>query len=83
MPDSAHSGKVASFATPPRLNDTTDTTLGASGLGAGGAWWAAREKMLGIENRALVIELPPASAAWIIFGSGMNLPSNALKITRT
>jgi hypothetical protein len=28
---------------------------------------AAREKMLGIENRAPVIELPPASAAWILF----------------
>lgn len=65
------------------MDDTTDTTLGASGVGAGGAGSDARERMLGIENRAPVIELPPASAAGIIFGSGMNLRSNALKITRT
>jgi Glycosyl hydrolase family 79, N-terminal domain len=51
----------------PRVDDTTDTTLGASPVGAGGAWSAAREEILGIENGAAVIELPPASAALIIF----------------
>jgi hypothetical protein len=38
------------------VDDTTVTTLSASGVGAGGAWSAAREKMLGIENRAPVID---------------------------
>jgi len=51
----------------PRVDDTTDTTLGASPVGAGGAWSPAREEMLGIENGAAVIELPPASAALITF----------------
>jgi hypothetical protein len=51
----------------PRVDDTTDTTLGASPVGAGGAWSAARDEMLRVENGAAVIELPPASAALIIF----------------
>jgi hypothetical protein len=44
----------------PRVDDTADTTLGGSPVGAGGAWSAAREEMLRIENGAAVIELPPA-----------------------
>jgi hypothetical protein len=51
----------------PRVDDTTDTTLGGAPVGAGGAWLAAREETLSVENRVAVIELPAASAALITF----------------
>jgi hypothetical protein len=51
----------------PRVNDTTDTTFGGAPVGAGGAWSAAREDTLPVENGAAVIELPAAGAVLITF----------------
>lgn len=51
----------------PRVDDTTDTTFGGAPVGAGGAWSAASEETLSLENGAAVIELPAASAALITF----------------
>jgi glycosyl hydrolase family 79 len=51
----------------PRVDDTTDTTFGGAPVGVGGAWSAAREEMLPVENGVAVIELSPASAALITF----------------
>jgi len=51
----------------PRVDDTTDTTFGGSPVGAGGAWSAMREETLTVDNGAVVIELPSASAALMRF----------------
>jgi hypothetical protein len=51
----------------PRIDDTTDTTLGGAPVGAGGEWSVAREETLPLENGSAVIELPAASAALITF----------------
>jgi hypothetical protein len=50
----------------PRLNDTTDVTLGANPVGASGAWTGAYE-VLSIKDGVAVIDLPSASAALITF----------------
>ena len=49
----------------PRIDDTTDATFGGAPVGAGGAWSANREETLPVENGAVVVELPAASAALI------------------
>jgi len=51
----------------PRVDDTTDTTLGGSVVGASGAWSAVREEALTVENGTAIIQLPAASAALITF----------------
>jgi hypothetical protein len=51
----------------PRVDDTTDTTFGGAPVGARGAWSAAREETLPVENGAAVIDLPATSAALITF----------------
>ncbi|MGA1985711.1 MAG: glycosyl hydrolase family protein [Candidatus Sulfotelmatobacter sp.] len=51
----------------PRVDDTTDTTFGGSPVGAAGAWSAAKEDTLAVENGAAVLDLPAASAALITF----------------
>jgi len=49
----------------PRVDDTTDTTFGGSPVGASGAWSAAREEKLSVENGLAMIELPAATGALI------------------
>ncbi len=49
----------------PRVDDTTDTTFGGSPIGASGAWSAAQEEKLNVDNGAAMIELAAASAALI------------------
>jgi hypothetical protein len=51
----------------PRIDDTTDTTFGGSVVGASGAWSAAHEEQLSVENGAALIDLPAASGALVIF----------------
>lgn len=51
----------------PRIDDTTDTTFGASPVGSAGEWSVAREETLPLENGSAVIDLPAASAALITF----------------
>jgi len=51
----------------PRIDDTTDVTLGSAPVGANGEWAAAREEMLAARNGNLIIDLPVASAALITF----------------
>lgn len=51
----------------PRVDDTADTTLGGSPVGAGGAWSARHEETLSVENGYAVIELPAAGATLITF----------------
>jgi hypothetical protein len=53
----------------PRVDDTTDTTFGGAPVGAGGAWSAAREETLPLENGAAALDLPAASAALVTFES--------------
>ena len=53
----------------PRVDDTTDTTLGGAPVGAGGAWSAAREETLPLENEVAALDLRAASAALITFES--------------
>jgi len=53
----------------PRVDDTTDTTFGGAPVGAGGAWSAAREEALSMENGSAVLDLPAASAALVTFES--------------
>jgi hypothetical protein len=53
----------------PRVDDTTDTTFAGAPVGAGGAWSAAREEMLPLENGAAALDLPAASAALFTFES--------------
>lgn len=51
----------------PRVDDTTDATFGGAPVGASGAWSAATEATLSMDNGVAVIELPAASAALISF----------------
>jgi Glycosyl hydrolase family 79, N-terminal domain len=51
----------------PRVDDTTDTTFGAAPVRAGGAWSAARQETLSVENGTATLNLPAASAALITF----------------
>ncbi|MFI5071429.1 MAG: hypothetical protein ACHP8A_11125 [Terriglobales bacterium] len=51
----------------PRVDDTTDTTFCGSPVGASGAWSAAQEEKLSVENGLALIELPAASGALIAF----------------
>jgi len=51
----------------PRVDDTTDVTLGGAPVGAAGAWSPAHEEKLSVENGATVLELPAASAALVTF----------------
>jgi hypothetical protein len=51
------------------VDDTTDTTFGGAPVGAGGAWPAAREETLPLENGAAALDLPAASAALVTFES--------------
>ncbi len=60
----------------PRVDDTTDTTFGGAPVGAGGAWSAAREEMLPLENGAAALDLPAASAALIHVRKRMMSPSS-------
>lgn len=51
----------------PRVDDTTDVTLGGAPVGTGGAWSPTRQEILTMENGLAVIEMPAASAALITF----------------
>ncbi len=51
----------------PRVDDTTDTTLGGSPVGAAGAWTPVRKQALTFENGAAILQLSAASAALITF----------------
>ena len=51
----------------PRIDDTTDVTLGAAPVGAVGSWSAAREEKLAAQNGSVVLDLPAASAALLTF----------------
>jgi hypothetical protein len=53
----------------PRVDDTTDTTFGGAPVGAGGAWSAAHEETLTVENGAVTVELPETSATLVTFYS--------------
>jgi len=53
----------------PRLDDTTDVTLGMNPAGPSGAWHAAEEEALPIHNGAAGLDLPPGSAALVSFSS--------------
>jgi hypothetical protein len=62
------SGKQARRArvlrlTAPRLDDTTDVTLGTNPVGGSGAWDAARDEELTVHDGAAALELPAGSAA--------------------
>jgi hypothetical protein len=54
----------------PRLDDTTDVTLGNNPVGANGAWEAAHEEELPVHEGAAAIELPAGSAALVSFHIG-------------
>jgi len=54
----------------PRLDDTTDETLGSNPVGASGAWQAAHQEILPTQDGAVTIEMPPASAALVTFDAG-------------
>lgn len=47
----------------PRLDDTTDVTLGSNPVGPSGAWDAEYEEELPVREGAAAIQLPPGSAA--------------------
>lgn len=51
----------------PRLDDTTDVTLGMNPVGPSGAWNAEHEEDLPVHSGAAGIELPPGSAALVTF----------------
>jgi len=53
----------------PRLDDTTDVTLGMNPVGPSGAWHAEHEEALPVHNGAASLDLPPGSAALVSFGS--------------
>ncbi len=46
----------------PRVDDTTDVTFGGAPVGANGAWSAAREERLAVQNESVATDLPAASA---------------------
>jgi hypothetical protein len=51
----------------PRLEDTTDTTLGLAPVGASGEWAPLREERLSIQGGQVMLDLPAASAALVSF----------------
>jgi hypothetical protein len=51
----------------PRIEDTTDTTLGSAPVGASGEWAPLREEKLSIQNGQVMLDLPAASAALVSF----------------
>jgi hypothetical protein len=51
----------------PRVEDPTDTTFGGSPVGSAGAWSAAHEETLPLQNGIASIDLPSTSAALITF----------------
>jgi Glycosyl hydrolase family 79, N-terminal domain len=51
----------------PRVDDTTDVTFGGSPVGASGVWSAARVEKVNVENGIVVVEVPAASGALIMF----------------
>ena len=53
----------------PRVDDTTDVTLGGTPVGARGAWSAAFEERLPLQNGTPVIDLPAASGALVVFAN--------------
>jgi hypothetical protein len=55
----------------PRVAATTDVTFGGAVVGANGAWAAAREETLTVQNGSVVVELPAASAVLVsLSGTG-------------
>jgi hypothetical protein len=66
------SGGSASRATAlrliaPRLDDTTDVTLGRNPMGPSGAWDPASPEELPVRNGTAAIEVPPGSAVLVRF----------------
>ncbi|HEY1808523.1 MAG TPA: hypothetical protein VGG42_08170 [Acidobacteriaceae bacterium] len=53
----------------PRLDDTTDVTLGMNPVGSSGAWNAGHEEELPVHNGAASLELPAGSAALVSIAS--------------
>jgi hypothetical protein len=51
----------------PRIDDTTDVTLGGAPIGANGEWSAAREETASAQDGSVVIDLPAASGALLTF----------------
>ena len=51
----------------PRLDDTVDTTLGAAQVSSTGAWAAAREEVLKVEDGGTAVDLPAGSAVLVSF----------------
>jgi hypothetical protein len=51
----------------PRIEDTTDTTLGSAPVGASGEWAPLREEKLSISSGQVMLDLPAASAALVSF----------------
>jgi hypothetical protein len=49
----------------PRLDDTTDVTLGMNPVGPSGAWSAQHEDEIPVRNGTVVLEMPPGSAALV------------------
>ena len=69
------SGEKPAFArvlrlTAPRLNDTTDVTLGANPVGASGAWEVARQDDVPAQDGTATLEMTPGSAALVTFHMG-------------
>jgi hypothetical protein len=54
----------------PRLDDTTDITLGSNPVGPSGAWDAEDEEELPVRAGAAAIKLPPGSAARVTLHLG-------------
>jgi hypothetical protein len=54
----------------PRIDDTTDVTLGNNPVGASGAWEVAHEEELPVHEGVAAIELPAGSAALVSFHIG-------------
>ncbi len=52
----------------PRLDDTTDVTLGTSVVGGAGAWTPEAPQSLPATNGSVTIEIPAASGALVTFG---------------
>lgn len=51
----------------PRIDDTSDTTLGGSPVGAGGSWAPIHEDTLAMKDGLPQIDMPAASAALMTF----------------
>jgi hypothetical protein len=54
----------------PRLDDTTDVTLGDNPVGGSGSWDGAREEELTERDGTATIHLPAGSAALVSFHFG-------------